>query len=195
MPDKPKPHSECLELVCAVCTNLHGEKAQRKVREGREEELIREHVFPGFLRGYDWYPQGLCRICISDLTILARGGQRTLLLPSDYSCSLPRQLRSTPPGPCTCRWCQLARLNGQAFRQWRCSLKEARPKVTYLCTSCGMGVVEGQGTHTCSSTDQERVQAMVHNLPPELKGKLALALLREVQEEQGGDVLGLPCGA
>jgi hypothetical protein len=57
-----------------------------------------------------------------------------------------------------------------------------------------MGVLEGQGSHTCSSSDLERVEAMVKNLPPELKGKLALALLKEVQEEQGaGDgVVSLP---
>ena len=103
MPKDQKSHSEALELVCAVCTNLRGEKAVRKVREGREEELIREHVFPRFLRGYDWYPQGLCRFCIHDLNELSKGRHRDILLPSDYSCTLPRQLRSSPPGPCMCR--------------------------------------------------------------------------------------------
>ena len=89
----------------------------------------------------------------------------------------------------------MARLNGPAFRTWQLSLKkEARVKVLYLCASCGMGVMEGQGSHTCSSSDLERVEAMMKNLPPELKGKLALALLKEVQEEQGaGDgVVSLP---
>ena len=68
-------------------------------------------------------------------------------------------------------------------------------KITSLSLMCGRGVVGGRSRHTCSASDRERVEGMVANLPEDIKGKLALALLREVQEEQGGAgdwAVGLP---
>ena len=55
----------------------------------------------------------------------------------------------------------------------------------FLCTKCGKGVVQVQARHTCKASDMETVRGMVEALPRELKGKLALALLREVKEGQG----------
>ena len=42
----PLSHKEALRKVCAVCTNLNGEKACREVTE-QQAELIRSHVFAG----------------------------------------------------------------------------------------------------------------------------------------------------
>ena len=194
MPTFAASHSQALLKVCAVCTNLRGEKASKEVSVA-QEELIRKHVFAGFLKGYEWFPQGVCTKCAYDLKVLESGRERHLTLPLDYSCTLPRTMRSFPPGPCMCRWCKLARLQGQAFLAWQRSLKEEETEVEYLCTKCGRGVVGGRSRHTCSASDRERVEGMVANLPEDIKGKLALALLREVQEEQGGAgdwAVGLP---
>ena len=59
----------------------------------------------------------------------------------------------------------------------------------FLCTKCGKGVVQVQARHTCKASDMETVRGMVEALPRELKGKLALALLREVKEGQGMEIV------
>ena len=41
---KGRSHEECLRLVCAVCTNLNGQKASRGVSES-EAQLIKKHFF------------------------------------------------------------------------------------------------------------------------------------------------------
>ena len=74
--DRPPPHralshQECLAKVCAVCTNLRGEKAGRRVREV-EVELIRRHVHSGYLLGSDIFPQGVCTKCGYDLKLLEK---------------------------------------------------------------------------------------------------------------------------
>ena len=43
-----------------------------------------------------------------------------------------------------------------------------------------------QDSHSCMVSDKERVQSMVANLPTELKGKLALALIKELNENEQG---------
>ena len=63
--------------------------------------------------------------------------------------------------------------------------REEKEEVKFLCTKCGKGVVQVQARHTCKASDMETVRGMVEALPRELKGKLALALLREVKEGQG----------
>ena len=37
-----KTHEECINLICAVCTNLHGSKAQHIVASA-EAQLIKGH--------------------------------------------------------------------------------------------------------------------------------------------------------
>ena len=189
-------HREAVLKVCAVCTNLHGEKAVRPVSE-TEELLIQQHVFSSYKRNYDWFPNGLCKRCIADLKALSKNKlKRDLLLPANYSCELPRVLRSAPAGPCQCRWCQLARLSGPAFLLWKASLKKKeQPRISYLCTKCGRGFPAGQVSHVCAASDLEIVRGMTAALPAELKGKLALSLLREVAADQGageGDQILLP---
>ena len=179
-------HESALALVCSVCTNLRGSKAVRQVNQV-EEKLIQQHVFPLYQMGNQWFPQGLCKGCIFDLQCLSRGENKKLTLPSDYSCDIPRNLRSVS-GPCSCRWCSLARLSGPAFTTWKRNLiKEHRPPITYLCTKCGQGVPAAQVSHTCSVSDLDRVQGMLESIPPEIKGRLALALLREIGMEGAGD--------
>ena len=67
-------HKDALRQVCAICTNLCGFKAVREVNP-EEEILIQTHVFPAFIREYDWFPQGLCVKCIHDLAALNRDEQ------------------------------------------------------------------------------------------------------------------------
>ena len=179
-------HTDAIKKVCAVCTNLYGQKAIREVTTVEEEDLIKKNIFPGYERQNDIYPQGLCKRCIFHLAALGRGEQPKLKLPEDYFCDVPRTLRSSPAGPCTCRWCFLARLSGPSFLAWQRSLKMAtdKPVITFLCTECGRGVAAGQVSHTCSASDLDRIQGILNMVPQEIKGKLTHALLKEQQEEQ-----------
>ena len=68
-----KSHIECLHLVCAVCTNLNGTKAERTVTSN-EELLIKKHVFTNFRKGSFWLPQGICTKCRIDLNTLGKQG-------------------------------------------------------------------------------------------------------------------------
>ena len=61
-----KSHQECLELVCAVCTNLNGYKAKQAVSD-LEVALIQKHVFPAYKKGIPWFPQGMRVRCAHDL--------------------------------------------------------------------------------------------------------------------------------
>ena len=203
-----KSHQQCLELVCAVCTNLNGYKA-KKVVSDIEVELIKKYVFPGYEKHSIWFPQGLCVRCALDLreydhkeeeqekenggggdgissgTKMYRRKHRNvkLVLPDDYICNLPIQTRGQVLKICTCRWCYLARLNGPDFQKWRASLnKSIRPIITHICSDCGRGVPVTVKVHKCSTTDQDRVRSLVQSLPSQVKGKLTLALLKEQQD-------------
>ena len=48
-------HEDCLKLVCAVCTNLHGKKASRGVSEA-EEKLIQKLVFSSYKKESPYFP-------------------------------------------------------------------------------------------------------------------------------------------
>ena len=65
--------------------------------------------------------------------------------------------------------------------------KEHQPPITLQCKKCGQGVPATQVSHTCSVSDLDRVQGMLESIPPEIKGKLTLALLREIEMEGAGD--------
>ena len=56
MKERALNHQESLAKVCAVCTNLRGDKAGRRVKEV-EVELIRLHVHSGYLLNSNYYPQ------------------------------------------------------------------------------------------------------------------------------------------
>ena len=66
-----RSHNENLELVCAVCTNLNGYKAKRRVSDIKVA-LIQKHVFPGYHMGSMWIPQGMCVRCALDIRELDR---------------------------------------------------------------------------------------------------------------------------
>ena len=120
-------HEKCLELVCAVCTNLNGYKAKQVVSEA-DAALIKKHVFPGFVRGSNWFPQGMCVRYSLDLRELdkEKGQQENgceewtrsvrLKLPDDYLCDIPAQTRATATQTCIYWWCSLTHLNGPAFK-------------------------------------------------------------------------------
>ena len=190
MPHSSRSHEENLKLVCSVCACLRGKKAVRTVKDS-EAELIKKHVFSKFSKDSIWFPQGICVGCAVDLKQLdlqvreGRGGVN-LKLPENYLCNIPTQTRSKASTSCTCRWCKLAQLNGLQFQLWQKSLKKNNsPTVSFICQDCGQGVAATTGKHTCHANDQDRVQALVGTIPEEIKGKLALALLRDQQEQQG----------
>ena len=100
-------HEECLQLVCAICTNLNGIKADQPVSEA-DAILIKKYVFPGFQRGSIWFPQGVCVRCRCEIRVLDQqieafnnegdlaenlSRKRILKLPEDYLCDLPMQTR------------------------------------------------------------------------------------------------------
>ena len=195
MPSKstpPKTHEECLELVCAVCTNLNGAKASRPVKKS-EVNLIKKHVFAGYLEDSIWFPRGICTTCARRLYDIEKQDKEdpekkkvNPRLPDDYICDVPVQTRSKAGTVCSCRWCSLARLNGLEFRRWQTGLRKvSHPAVTFICGDCGRGVLASVSSHKCSVTDQERVQALVKSLPAEVKGKLTAALLKEQLSADG----------
>ena len=53
---KGRSHEECLRLVCAVCTNLNGQKASRGVSES-EAQLIKKYVFSEYKKDSLYFPQ------------------------------------------------------------------------------------------------------------------------------------------
>ena len=53
---KGRSHEECLRLVCAVCTNLNGQKASRGV-SGSEAQLIKKYVFSEYKKDSLYFPQ------------------------------------------------------------------------------------------------------------------------------------------
>ena len=212
-----KSHEQCLELVCAVCTNLNGYKAKQAVSE-IEVLLIQKHVFPPYQKDNIFLPQGICVRCALDLRHYDRqkqqgqdGGrgpagddgspqqkcQRTavkLKLPDDYICTLPVQTRSSAVLICSCRWCHLARLAGGELMKWRASLKKAPSScITRICADCGRGVPVTVKTHTCIASDQERVTSLVQSLPSPVQAKLTLALIRKQQKKNSNsDLIALP---
>ena len=198
-----KTHDECLTLVCAVCTNLNGKKPQRGITY-EEVILVQKHVFVGYQQESTLFPTGICTRCALDLYYLEKqSGQGDegalkkkkikLKLPDDYLCEIPKQTRSKASSVCDCRWCKLARLNGPEFRRWQQGLrKKVSQDVTYICGSCGRGVLATASSHKCNVSEQARVQALMMSLPDEVKGKLTVALLREQQDGEGSSTISLP---
>ena len=181
-----------------------------------EVSLIRKHVYAGFQPGNIWLPQGMCTRCAVDIHVLDRqlseerelrcntsnemGDKEvastkkkiSLKLPDDYMCDIPIKTRSKIETNCYCRWCKLARLNGLQFKQWQQGLKKwVTTSITYICSCCGKGVASlNTGSHTCSAADQARVKAMVQSIPREMKGKLAVALIRDQISKQSNSSTG-----
>ena len=80
MPSKSTPtktHEECLQLVCAFCTNLIGVKASRPVKKS-ELNLIKKHVFAGYLEDSMWFPRGICATCARRLYDLEKQDKEDL---------------------------------------------------------------------------------------------------------------------
>ena len=209
MPRNALSHDDCLALVCAVCTNLHGKKARRRITES-EAGIIGRKVFSSYQKGNPSFPQGICTTCENHLRQLKKeemeedstwqadgveGGLKEsnetavkLLLPDDYHCFLPHQTRSIglSTTTCTCRWCVLARVNGPNFLQWRkekLKSQEQTSKICRICQECGKGIPLTQQTHVCCSSDLDTVKNMLENIPQPIKGKLAHALIKELEGE------------
>ena len=58
-PTPGKTHEQCLALVCAVCTNLNGKKADR-VLSLAEVGLIKKYVFAGYTENSSLFPTDIC---------------------------------------------------------------------------------------------------------------------------------------
>ena len=70
-PTPTKSHQQCLSLVCAVCTNLNGKKAQRMLNK-TEVLLVRKCVFAGYQEHSVWFPTGICNTCSTSLYLLEK---------------------------------------------------------------------------------------------------------------------------
>ena len=106
-------HDKARQLVCAVCTNMWGNKAIRNVSV-QEEGLIQQNILQVYDSRNMFYPSGICKRCIYDLSKINNGEEVQLKLPDNYLCQIGRHTRSSGDEPCMCRWCSLARLNGPA---------------------------------------------------------------------------------
>ena len=189
MPYKPLTHDENRRRVCAVCCNNRGVKACREVTE-KEQVIIASEVINGYSRKNPYLPSGICKGCAFDLRRLTAGIPVKIHLPESYDCGLGRQTRSA--GWCTCRWCLLGKMNGQAFQDWKKEVTgKTREPVIRMCQSCFQGVQEGK-SHTCSASMLECVRNLAASLPKEVKEKLVVETLREKVAETGGGDMKLP---
>ena len=71
MHKKVLTHEDCVKLVCAVCTNLHGKKASRGVSE-EDTRIIQKFIYAGYRRDCPSLPQGICSTCQPDLVRLKK---------------------------------------------------------------------------------------------------------------------------
>ena len=80
------------------------------------------------------------------------------------------------------------------LKSWVLSAKKSRenqPAIHAICSKCGKGLMLGQKTHKCSSSDLSKVSTMLQHIPSSIKPKLASSLLKELAD--GGDhALQLP---
>lgn len=171
MPRGILSHKECLHMVCAICTNLNGEKPTRDVSQ-LEAEYIQKYIYSAYRKDSIFSPRGLCNKCQRQLCRLKTEKEKEeqnqeqeeqpekktiyFSLPEDYHCILPHETRSRLGSPCTCRWCTLARMNGPKFRIWKnemAKVRKNRPSITWMCQSCGRGICAEQKSHTCSRSD------------------------------------------
>lgn len=179
-------HDEARERVCAVCTNLWGYKAVRKVSL-KEEELIQQKVLENYSSSNTFFPSGMCRQCMHDLHKIDRGEDVQLKLPENYLCDIERQTRSSHVLICTCRWCELARLYGPAFLLWQRKVKGKEvKKVVRLCQHCYDGILDG-AQHSCSTSTLQAVKNLTSRLPKDIQDKLALEILKGRQAAAGKD--------
>ena len=109
---------------------------------------------------------------------------RMFLLPEDYHCELPHDTRNQAGKVCICRWCDIARLNGGAFKAWQVQTREQRegkPAIRRMCHQSGKGIPVNQKSHSCNSSDKAIVANMLQSISTSLKPKLAHSLLKELQ--------------
>ena len=171
-------HDENRQKVCAVCTNLWGNRAVRKVSD-QEEKLIQEKILSVYSPANIFFPSGICKRCIHHLRMLGKGEVVELKLPDNYFCQLERQTRSGAEGVCNCRWCGLARLYGAAFLAWQREMKgKVTKKVVRLCQDCFVGIENGS-RHICSVSSLEAVRNLTRSLDKNLQEKLALEILQQ----------------
>ena len=169
MPSKSKrSHNDNCLLICAICYNESGKKADRKV-SAAEELAIKQHVCSGYSRNDPSFPWGTCmncRLILSDW-ITDKANPRPLPVADDFDSRIPRNTRSLTS--CTCRICNLARLNGS---QWKAFVKKCRKKDksessfskgsgVRLCSNCFSRIYRGSNH---SETNCNSKRAKIDNL-------------------------------
>ena len=80
-------HEEARQKVCAVCTNIWGQKAARIL--GKDEEFINQQKI---LKAYDssnrFFPSGICLRCIHQLVLLKNAEGDKLKLTESFHCKI-----------------------------------------------------------------------------------------------------------
>ena len=154
----------------------------------QEEGLIQQKILQVYDSRNMFYPSGICKRCIYDLSKINNGEVVQLKLPDNYLCQIGRHTRSSGDEPCMCRWCSLARLNGPAFIKWQREMKgKVCKKVIRLCQACFIGIEEGSH-HKCSASTLEAVKNLANNLDNDFHDKLAHEIL-DRQKPGNGPVL------
>ena len=139
MPHTAMTHDMCRTEVCAVCNNLNGEKAKRVIKS--EEEAVLKELVPGYSSLHSFFPNGICLTDIFLLRKKLRGENVKILLPDQYiKVNISRVTRSSVAAekvnPCSCHICNLAKLNGLAFKLWKKNIKQ--PEASFICPRCWM---------------------------------------------------------
>ena len=177
-------HDEARSKVCAICTNQWGNKAARKVNKS-EEEFIQNNILVSYSSSNQFFPNGICLMCLHQVNQIKKGIATQLKLSESYQCHMERVTRSVSNVICQCEWCELARMNGPAFKVWAKKVKgKEKPIIERLCQKCYMGIRKG-GHHVCTVSNAEAVRNLADSLPKDVKEKLALEILREKQNEVG----------
>ena len=83
-PTPAKSHEVCLKSVCAVCTGLNGQRAQRPIKP-YEVLIVQKYIYIKYKHGSQECPQGMCKQCAVDLSKLniQEGKGVKLNLPED----------------------------------------------------------------------------------------------------------------
>ena len=168
-------HFACREKVCCCCWNKKGQKGKYKVNE--IDALILKKVVPNYDLNDPRYPIGICDPCKRILNSHKSGNKPQRLDFKDYE---PVTMKITFDitedddgnfGNCDCDICQVAKLNGPAFRNY---CREPKLKT---CQTCGSAIARGSN-HSVTKCNQLKLQ----NLTEREKELVAYEYLKSRQD-------------
>ena len=194
MPD----HDASRKMVCAICWNRGGRKADRVILTGSKEERgIRENVDSLYSTLDIQSPQGTCINCRLRLTEWTSGKPNPRKLLITTGVQLGKMTREVGDQKCRCHMCWLAWLNGGAWNRVRKQFAEERKEVKEVevleameplrrCNNCFVPISRG---HPHNSVSCHSTTSMLSNLkdaiPLETRTQLALDTIKELASGSG----------